>query len=349
MALQGTLDTFALPDVLRLLAATKKSGHLQISGSRGTGSAWVSGGDVTSVVVDHAPLAVEPVDALFELLRFEDGSFTFDADATPPDGDHLDVEPLLDSAQSLLAEWREIEAIVPSLTSWVSLCTDLPADEITIDQDRWTTLVAVGSGATVGNVGESLGLAELPVSRAVRELVELGIADVEARAPEPVQPAAPTPQPASEPKVRALPPLAHAADAQEPAEDDEPTGGDGPAPGPRARRARPKRLVASSPGEPEVFVPLDLSALQQQGSYDQRDEVEAVHDASDEELAAAFPGLAATGADPVEESVQTAEAPEGTDDHDDHADHADPSAQAADEDEPLNRGMLLKFLSSVKS
>ena len=37
MALQGTLDTFALPDVLRLLAATKKTGRLRITGGRGTG------------------------------------------------------------------------------------------------------------------------------------------------------------------------------------------------------------------------------------------------------------------------------------------------------------------------
>ena len=55
MALQGTLDTFALPDVLRLLAATRKTGRLRITGDRGTGSAWVDAGAVQAVEAPHAP------------------------------------------------------------------------------------------------------------------------------------------------------------------------------------------------------------------------------------------------------------------------------------------------------
>lgn len=339
VALQGTLDTFALPDVLRLLAATKKSGQLNISGSRGAGSAWVSGGDVTSVVVDHAPLAVEPVDALFELLRFEDGSFTFDAEAAPPEGQHLDVEPLIESAQALLEEWREIEAVVPSLTSWVTLRPRLRDEAVTIDQERWATLVAVGSGATVGAIGEALALAELPVSRAVGALVELGAVEVDARAPEPVQPVTAAPKPATEQAPRSLPPLAHAADPEDRADDD-----DAPIPGPRARRARPKRLESAGTGGPEVFVPMDLSALQQQGSYDKPEEMDSGEDATEADLAAAFPGLTS-----VPESGPEA-AP--SDEVEGAGPGAEPEAEAAphgDDGEPLNRGMLLKFLSSVKS
>ena len=92
MALQGTLDTFALPDVLRLLAATKKTGCLRITGDRGTGSVWVSSGEVSALEAVHAPHATETVDALFELLRFAEGSFTFDADATADNpGQPVDV------------------------------------------------------------------------------------------------------------------------------------------------------------------------------------------------------------------------------------------------------------------
>ena len=35
VALQGTLDTFALPDVLRLLASTQKVGRLRVIGDGG--------------------------------------------------------------------------------------------------------------------------------------------------------------------------------------------------------------------------------------------------------------------------------------------------------------------------
>ncbi|MEQ1786033.1 MAG: DUF4388 domain-containing protein, partial [Acidimicrobiales bacterium] len=149
--------------MLRLLAATKKTGRLRLTGSRGTGSVWVTSGEVEAIEATHAPHASEPVDALFELLRFEDGAFTFDAEATHDEpGPPTDVEILLAESESLLAEWRDIEAIVPSMDAWVTLRRTLPLPEVAIDQERWTTIVAVGGGATVRRIGDELCLAELP-------------------------------------------------------------------------------------------------------------------------------------------------------------------------------------------
>ncbi|HUS62064.1 MAG TPA: DUF4388 domain-containing protein, partial [Acidimicrobiales bacterium] len=65
VALQGTLDTFALPDVLRLLAATRKTGRVHVTGPRGTGSVWVDAGAVGAIDAPNAPHATEPIDALF--------------------------------------------------------------------------------------------------------------------------------------------------------------------------------------------------------------------------------------------------------------------------------------------
>src|SRR5260221_12280621 len=80
VALQGTLDTFALPDVLRLLASTKKTGRLVITGTRGSGSVWVDGGSVVGTDATGAVPDADAVAVLFELLRFGgDGSFTFEA------------------------------------------------------------------------------------------------------------------------------------------------------------------------------------------------------------------------------------------------------------------------------
>ena len=44
VALQGTLETFALPDVLRLLASTHKTGRLCLTGVDGSGSLWLEVG-----------------------------------------------------------------------------------------------------------------------------------------------------------------------------------------------------------------------------------------------------------------------------------------------------------------
>ena len=184
MALQGTLDTFALPDVLRLLAATKKSGRLRLTGPRGSGDVWVTGGGICAIEASHAPHATEAVDALFELLRFQEGSFAFEAEvAHDAPGPDLEVESLVDEAESILAEWHQIEAVVPSLDAFVTLSRTLPAPFVSINQEHWTTLVVVGSGSTVRSIGDSLSLPEIPVSRALRDLAELGVIEIEAVAP----------------------------------------------------------------------------------------------------------------------------------------------------------------------
>lgn len=387
VALQGTLDTFALPDVLRLLAATKKTGRLRLSGERGSGSLWVDAGAVSAIEATHAPHATEPVDALFELLRFDQGSFSFDADAVHGEpGPDQDVEELLGAAEALLAEWRQIESVVPSLDAWVTLQRELPAPELTIDQARWTTLVAVGGGATVRRMADDLCLAELPVSRAVRDLVELGVVDVAAAAPAGrAQPgAAPgAPAPVVNDPVVAAPmaettaaPVAEGS-ASEPdpvAEVSTPADADDDAPLPagrplRARRAGPRAVETGAPAEPEVFVPLDLSR-QEAGSYDSvgepevedggpADGAEAPEGLALDDLAAAFPGLASRAAAPTPEDEELARqmamlspraaqavraAAEATTDEE-----RDAALDVVEgEEQPINRGLLLKFLSSVK-
>jgi Domain of unknown function (DUF4388) len=381
VALQGTLDTFALPDVLRLLAATKKTGRLRITGSRGTGSVWVTIGEVAALEATHAPHATEAVDALFELLRFEDGAFTFDAEAThdDPNPHPDDVEILLQQAEALLAEWREIEAVVPSMDAWVTLRSALPTTEVVVDQGRWTTIVAVGAGATVRRIGDELCLAELPISRAVKELAEAGLIDIAESAPAGAAPApvaavaapstngtAPAPvRPLVAPKAEELPEEI-ADDLPAVITEPEPEPEVAPAPaGPRARRAK---AAAAEPAEPEVFVPLDLPGHGASApSYDEP-ETEADVEVVDElpvnvdDLAAAFPGLAnrLVAPDASEDEAEVAKqlatlspraadairaAAEATTDEEREA-----ALDAVDgEDQPLNRGLLLKFLSSVKS
>jgi hypothetical protein len=192
VALQGTLDTFALADVLRLLASTKKSGRLRVTGERGSGSVWVDDGQVVATEL-AVPGASEdgPAHTIFALLRFPAGSFTFEAGASAPHaGSPLDVEPLLGQAEMLLVEWRAIEAVVPSLEAWLTLRAELDGD-VVVDAGRWRVIAAIGSGATAGTVGEVFGAGELEVLRAVKELVELGLVEVGERPAGPVTAVAP--------------------------------------------------------------------------------------------------------------------------------------------------------------
>ena len=116
MALQGSIDTFALDDVLRLVASTAKTGRLSLRGTRGQGELVVLDGRLLdgSVTTDHR--VGDLYELVFELLRFEDGDFEFDAEHVEGiDGvEAAEVEDVLNGAAELLAEWREIERVVPS-------------------------------------------------------------------------------------------------------------------------------------------------------------------------------------------------------------------------------------------
>ncbi len=176
MALQGTLDTFALPDVLRLLASTRKSGQLLVQGDQGTGSLYLDGGSVVDGETTLAPTD-EGHEVLFELLRLGDGSFLFDPSESAPDpGAPAEVEDVISQAESAHAEWEDLSTVVPSLDVGIVLADDLPDETATVDRDRWKLIVGIGSGTTVRALGDHLELRELPILRATRGLVDDGLA-----------------------------------------------------------------------------------------------------------------------------------------------------------------------------
>ncbi|MCU0309589.1 MAG: DUF4388 domain-containing protein [Acidimicrobiales bacterium] len=187
MALQGTIDTFALPDVLRLLGSTNKTGRLTLDGDRGRGEVLVVDGQVNGLALgDDGAFDEHPADeAMFELLRFAEGDFVFATDESARDhsGTPWEVEPLLGSAENIAAEWTEICRVVPSEDAWVSLAAQIPGPEVVIDADRWQLLALVGSGVPVAALRTALAASELQAGRVVRDLHDLGVVEITADAP----------------------------------------------------------------------------------------------------------------------------------------------------------------------
>lgn len=177
MALSGTLETFSLPDVLRLLSSTKKTGLLALDGDRGRGRIWVRDGAIVAAEADRA--ANEQVSGVaFELLRHAEASFEFDSGAQAPSpGDPHDVEDVLAEAESRLSEWREIEAVVPSLDVWVQMVAEIDAER-TVTPAQWKVLAQVGTGATGHALAEHLGQGEYDVCRQLRDLVDDGMVEL---------------------------------------------------------------------------------------------------------------------------------------------------------------------------
>jgi hypothetical protein len=340
LALQGTLDTFALPDVLRLLASTKKTGRLLVTGSRGTGSVWVGDGGVVGAEATGTTADAGSVETLFELLRYPDGGFTFEAGVEPvAPTTSAAVEPLLHDAEQLLAEWREIEAVVPSMDAWVTLVSEIDGDEILIAADWWKAIVAVGSGASVTSVGHSLKLGELDVCRQVKQLVERSLVRI-STTPMPTlttletsawtangstngstngtsERSAATWDPFAV-EIPPLDPIAPADDRAVAEADDD---------------AAEVDIVAVDEQVEPVTSLADYSSYTEAPRVDDEPEVDA------DEVAKQLASLSPRAAQAVAAAAQAS-----TDEEREAA-----LAQADDDDEPINRGLLLKFLSSVKS
>ncbi|MEM7271578.1 MAG: DUF4388 domain-containing protein [Actinomycetota bacterium] len=176
--LQGSLENFALDEVLGLLSSTNKTGQLEISGDRGTGSLMFNEGRLVDGTASHTANGTEVEDVMFELLRYGDGTFTF-TNREVGEGDSPQiVAKVLAAAENRLADWRQIEAVVPSLDHHVAPSADLPADEVSINRAEWAVLTVVASGCPASQVCQALELGEVEGSRQIKLLAERQLVSV---------------------------------------------------------------------------------------------------------------------------------------------------------------------------
>lgn len=170
--LQGSLENFALDEVLGLLSSTAKTGQLDIKGDRGSGALMFREGRLVDGTASFTANGTGIEDVMFELLRYAEGGFTFTARDVEATEYEENVISVLSSAENRLLDWRAIEAVVPSLSHVVTPAGDLPADEVTISRDEWSALTTIGAGCPASTVCERLHLGEVEGSRQIKNLAE---------------------------------------------------------------------------------------------------------------------------------------------------------------------------------
>jgi uncharacterized protein DUF4388 len=179
LALQGTLDVVSVADVLRLLADTAKTGRLRLENDSDRGVVWLRAGRVTALTDTDRSTDTPIVEFLFWLTTRAGGSFTFDVDDQAPDADEpIEVSAITDELARLTHEWDELHQVVPSLDHRVGLVAHLPNQEVTINAERWPSVLAAASQPTVHDLGTRLGVGDLDALRAIRDLVSTGVVDV---------------------------------------------------------------------------------------------------------------------------------------------------------------------------
>ena len=348
MALQGSLDGFPLPDVLALLASTKKRGELRVSGHQGSGRVWMTDG---AVVAAESGSARAPVDVLFQLLRVDTGSFSFDPHADVPEGRALELELLLAEAQARLAEWQLISEVVPSLATLVELAEELPSSKATVTAAQWQVLRAVAGGGTVQDVAKVLDVDEFHACQAVKQLVDAGLVTVGEGMSESADDGD---EDNVEQEEEVVDVDAAAEDDAEVDADDESSETDELVTIPDHLRA-PRRRPQPEPEARPRLSPLAIAAARRRAELGELNEHNESGDLVGAAAAALTPEnanalvreLSALGTD-VREASEVIKAASHAPSTEERA-AALEGVLANDEGEPLNRALLVKFLSSVRS
>ena len=192
MSLQGTLDTLSLPDLCELLSGTGKTGALHVRAEAGSGVLWFADGKVCAGEAGGQTGPPPPGaggdllerlhDVCFELFRYSEGSFEFEADRRPSwSADRaVDVSGLLAETERRMAEWREIIAVIPSIEARPRLVPEPPAGgPITLDAAQWRVVTGIDGRRRVSALIRVLDGGEFTVCKILRSLVQAGLVEIE--------------------------------------------------------------------------------------------------------------------------------------------------------------------------
>ena len=204
MSLQGTLDTLSLPELCELLAGTGKTGALHIRSESGQGVLWFTGGQVCGGEAGGQTGPPPPGvggdlldrlhDVCFELFRYTDGSFEFEAERRPswPADRAVDVTGLLTETERRMAEWREIIAVIPSIEARPRLVPEPPGGgAITLDAAQWRVVTGIDGRRRVSALIRVLDGGEFTVCKILRSLVQAGLVEIDAADAAPAVPSQP--------------------------------------------------------------------------------------------------------------------------------------------------------------
>ncbi len=118
---------------------------------------------------------------MFRLRRPGLGAFDFADDVRPRyDTDQrIDVEVVIDEAERRIAEWKEIEEVIPGLNFRLQMAFELPGErEVTITPDTWRLLAALRGQATVVDLADRLQATDFQVAQAMAALVRAKLVEV---------------------------------------------------------------------------------------------------------------------------------------------------------------------------
>ena len=124
-------------------------------------------------------VAEQIVDAVFDLLRWSEGDFSFTVDEPGPDdvGISLGVEPVVNDARSRLESWDHACRVVPSPETVLALPVGVREDPV-VTRGEWALLALVDGRRTVAELVALAGRGDYAVVSQLAALIERGLLKV---------------------------------------------------------------------------------------------------------------------------------------------------------------------------
>jgi Domain of unknown function (DUF4388) len=121
----------------------------------------------------------QAVDAVFDLLRWTEGDFSFTVDEPGPDdvGFALGVEPLVNDARSRLESWDHACRVIPSPETVLALPVALRED-LQVTRGEWAMLALVDGRRNVADLVGLAGRGDYAVVSQLAALIERGLLSV---------------------------------------------------------------------------------------------------------------------------------------------------------------------------
>jgi hypothetical protein len=121
----------------------------------------------------------QSVDAVFDLLRWQQGDFAFVVDEVNPDdvGVTLSIEAILADTESRRSSWQSVSLIVPSSQALLAMPVVLPTDP-QVSREEWSLLALVDGRRSVAELVDLTGSGHYAVVSTLAGLVTRGLLEV---------------------------------------------------------------------------------------------------------------------------------------------------------------------------
>lgn len=178
--LNGSLESFALPDVLRFVASGGISGRISITREEVAGELAVHEGRFVGASLADADLPSSADEALDATVLLFDGSGgTFDVKQGDPGSGPFehDADQLIAAVDERRRQWAELVEVLGSLDEPLALVDAIPdgTDQITISRKDWHLLCLVDGSRSVQDIAADAGTSIYAAAATLATLARAGL------------------------------------------------------------------------------------------------------------------------------------------------------------------------------